>query len=118
MTNEKPTGGSAMGRPGSTRARLIATGLLLWPLLPVLTIWPGAWLGKGAATLAFLVMLGPGALWCLVGLAVSLALGLIGRRADSSRPAWIRRAPWVGAALNGAALLGWVVLMFSGLLGC
>jgi len=108
-----------MGRPsGSTRARLIAIGLLLWPLLPVLTVWPGAWLGPAGGTLAFVVVLGPGPLWCLVGLAVSLALALTGRTSDSSRPAWVRRAPWVGAALNGAALLGWVVLMFSGLLGC
>ena len=104
-----------MGQPsGSTRSRLIAIGLLLWPLLPVLTVWPGAWLGKGAATLAFLVLLGPAALWCLVGLAVSVALGLTGRTADASRPAWVHWAPWVGAALNGAGLLGWVGLMFRG----
>ena len=103
-----------MGRPsGSTRARLLAIGLLVWPLLPVLTIWPGAWLGTAGGSLAFVVVPGPGPLWCLVGLGVSLALALTGRPSDSSRPAWVRRAPWVGAGLNAAALLGWVALMFG-----
>jgi hypothetical protein len=89
-----------------------ALGLMLWPLLPVLAVFPGAWLGDGASMLAFLVLLGPGPLWCLAGLAVSL--WGTRRTPDSDAPAWVHRAPWVGVALNGAALLGWAVLMLRG----
>jgi hypothetical protein len=102
-----------MGRSaGFLSSPAAALGLMLWPLLPILAVFPGAWLGDAVSTLAFLMVLGPGPLWCLVGLAVSL--GLTRRTPASDAPAWVRRAPWVGVALNGAALLGWAVLMLGG----
>ena len=101
-----------MGLSGPTRSQLAAIGMLIWPLLPVFLVWPGAWLGDTISTLAFLMLLGPGPLWCLVGLAVSLAFTR--RTPDLNAPAWVRHTPWVGAALNAAALLGWVVLMLGG----
>ena len=96
-------------------SRLAAIISLVWPVVPVLAVWPGSLLWKDPGAIAMLILLfGLGPLWWFVGLAVGVGIGLVRRTRDVSAPAWVRGAPWVGAALNGAALVGWVGLMLRG----
>ena len=86
---------------------------LVWPVVPVLA-WLGGWVWDSATIAVLLLLFGLGPLWWLAGLAVTVGIGLARRTRDASAPAWVRGAPWVGAALNAAGLLGWVALMLRG----
>lgn len=101
-----------MRRPsGHPLSRLTAIVSLVWPAVPVLVWGVGDLVGYGAAIRFF----GGAPLWWLAGLAGAVGLGLSRRYPGPAAPAWVRWAPWVGAALNGVGLLFWAWLMLRGL---